>query len=139
VSRLALYPHLARLLGIGQPLTREVAARQRFENEDAVGMVRPDRHAQAHVDVAEVALLDAEEIPFQPSSVCDPAELLAAFQMPFGVSNAVKPARGSRREEPGGGVFGMALEMAVQSGRGGHEVVPLQCALRFAPISGVWR
>jgi hypothetical protein len=139
MSRLALHRHLARLLCIGQALTREIAARQRFENEDTVRMVRPDRHAQTNVDVAQVALLDAQEIPFEPSGVGDSAELLAAFQMPFGIRNAVKPASSPRRQEPGGGVIGLALQMAIQSGRGGHEVVALQCVLGFAPISGVWR
>ena len=69
-------------------------------------MVGRDGHAQARVHLAEVALLDAEEVPLQAGRVGHAAELLAALQMIFGLGVAAEAAGGAAGQEPGGGVAG---------------------------------
>ena len=128
-------PHFAGLPSIGPPIGSDVTPRQGLEYDRRIGVTGINGRAQARVDLAEVPLLNFEQIAFEASRFRFTTQLFALFDVSFGLGVVAQASCGSSGEEPTGRVGWSKLFVVGEMGCRRCQVSCLDRPFRCRPLA----
>jgi len=128
-------PEFAGLTGIRPALRKQIAPRQRLQDEEHIRVVGIDGRTQTRVDFAKSALLDDEEVSLESRCFRHSAEFLALCQVTVRfIEQSTSPSRPGRLE-PTSGILGSVGEITVEVCCSGGEFTTAKSIFSLAPLA----